>query len=78
MIHFSLHSNFYNFFDAEKTFDNFVEAVSQNVVSNDSVEVQGSNYLLNYQPAQLNVMIELEDKKIWLMDVYRCAFLTNF
>lgn len=74
LINFSLHSGSYNFLDAEKTVDNFIEVVRQNVVPDDNVEVQGPVYLVNYQPAQLNVIIELEGKTIWLTCVYRCVF----
>ena len=73
-----MHSNFYNFFDAEKIVDDFLEAVKQKFIPADNVEDQGSIYLVNYQPAQSNVIIELEDKRIWLTEVYRCVFLTNF
>ena len=45
LINFSLHSGSYNFFDAEKTVDNFIEVVRQNVVPDDNVEVQGPVYL---------------------------------
>lgn len=45
LINFSLHSGSYNFFDAEKTVDNFIEVVRQNVVPDDNVEVQGPAYL---------------------------------
>ena len=69
-----MHSNFYNFFDAEKIVDDFLEAVKQKFIPADNVEDQGSIYLVNYQPAQSNVIIELEDKRIWLTEVYRCVF----
>ena len=71
-INFSLHSNFYNLFDGEKTIDDFIEVVRQKFVPNDNAEVQGSIYLVNYQPAQSNVISELEDKRIWSTDVYCC------
>lgn len=73
-----MHSNSYNIFDAEKTVDDFIEVARENFVPNDNVEVKGSVYLLNYQPAQSSVIIELEDKKIWLTDVYRCDFFNQF
>ena len=73
-INYSLHSNFYNFFDAENTVDDFLEAVKQKFIPTDNAESQGSIYLVNYQPAQSNVIIELEDKRIWLTDVYRSVF----
>ena len=65
-----MNSNFYNFFDGEKTTDDFIEVVRQKFVPNDNVEVQGSIYLVNYQPVQSNVINELEDKGIWSTDVY--------
>ena len=65
-----MHSNFYNFFDGEKATDDFIEVVRQKFVPNDNVEVQGSIYLVNYQPVQSNVINELEDKGIWSTDVY--------
>ena len=67
-----MHSNFYNLFDGEKTIDDFIEVVRQKFVPNDNAEVQGSIYLVNYQPAQSNVISELEDKRIWSTDVYCC------
>ena len=76
-INYSLHSNCYNFLDAEKAIDDFLEAVRQKFIPTDNVEVQGSIYLINYEPAQSNVIIELEDKRIWFTDIYRCVFLTN-
>ena len=72
LINFSLHSNFYNLFDGEKTIHDFIEVVRQKFVPNDNVEVQGSIYLVNYQPSQSNVITELEDKRIWSTDVYCC------
>lgn len=33
-----MHSNFYNFFDGEKTTDDFIEVVRQIFVPNDNVE----------------------------------------
>ena len=77
-INYFLHSNFYNFFDAEKTINDFLVAVKQKFISTDNIEVQGSVYLVNWQPAQSSVIIELEDKRIWLTDVYRCIFLKQF
>ena len=73
-INISAHSNSYNFFDGEKAIDNLIENVRQKFVTSNNVEVQGSVYLVNYQPAQSNVVIELEDKRIWLTDVYHCVF----
>ena len=52
-------ANFCNFFDVEKTIDNFIEVVRQKFVPNDNVEVQGSVYLVNYQPAWSNVITEV-------------------
>ena len=52
-------ANFYNCFDVEKTIDNFIEVVRQKFVPNDNVEVQGSVYLVNYQPAWSNVITEV-------------------
>ena len=69
-MNYSLHSNFYNLFNVEKTGDGFLEAVTQKFIPTDNVEVQVSIYLVNYQPAQSNVIIQLEDKRIWLTDVY--------
>ena len=69
-MNYSLHSNFYNLFNVEKTGDGFLEAVIQKFIPTDNVEVQVSIYLVNYQPAQSNVIIQLEDKRIWLTDVY--------
>ena len=69
-----LHSNFYNFFDAEKTIDEFLDAVKQKFILTDNVEVQGSVYLVNYQNVQSNVIFVLEDKRILLIDVYRRVF----
>ena len=77
-MNFSLHSNFYNFFDAGKTVDDFLKAVKQKFIPTDNVEVQGSIYLVKYQPAQSNVIIELKDKRIWLTDVYRYVFFYQF
>ena len=39
-MNFSLHSNFYNFFDAGKTVDDFLKAVKQKFIPTDNVEVQ--------------------------------------
>lgn len=47
-------------------------------VVTDNAEVQGSLYLNNYQLAESDVIIELEDKRIWLTDVYRCVFFNQF
>lgn len=57
--------------------DDFIEAVKCKLVVNDNVEVQGSIYLVNYQPTQSDVIVKLEDKRIYSTDVYCCVFLIN-
>ena len=64
------------FFDAEKAIDDFLDEVREKFVASDGVEIQGPVYLVNYQPTQSNVIIELEDKRILLTDFYR-IFSTN-
>ena len=76
-INFDQHSDFYNFFDAEKTVVGFFSVKNKSVVT-DNLEVQGSVSLVNCQPAESNIVIELEDQRIWLTNVYSCFFLSEF
>ena len=75
-INFPQHSDFYKLFDNEKTVDNFIEAVRNEFVVTDNDEVEGSVCLVKYQPAESDVIIKLEGKRILLAGVYR-FFLIN-
>lgn len=77
-INFDQHSNFYNFFDARKIVVDFLNSAKSKFVVTDNVEVQGSVSLVNYQLAESDVIIELEDQRIWLTNVYSCVFLNDF
>ena len=68
-INFPQHSDFYKLFDNEKTVDNFIEAVRNEFVVTDSVEVEESVCLVKYQPAESDVIIKLEGKRILLTGV---------
>ena len=34
--------------------------------------------MVNYQPAESSVIIELESRRIWLTDVYFCVVFNNY
>ena len=34
--------------------------------------------LISYQPAESNIIIELENRRIWLNDVYTCVFFNDY
>ena len=44
-------------------------------VPNGQIKVEGSVEFIYYQPTELNVLIELESRRIWLTDVYYRVFL---
>lgn len=63
-INFDQHSNFYNFFDAQKTVVDFLKSVKNKFVDTDNAEVHGSVSLVNYQLAESDVIIKLQDQRI--------------
>ena len=54
--------------------DDFIFFVKKNLVPNGKIKVQGSVELINHQPTESNVIIELESRRIWLTDIYCCVF----
>ena len=61
-----------------KTVDDFIFSVERKFVTNGKVKVQGSVELINYQPAESDVIIELESRRIWLTNVYTCVFFNDY
>lgn len=61
-----------------KTVDDFIFSVERKFVFNGKVKVQGSMELISYQPAESNIIIELENRRIWLNDVYTCVFFNDY
>ena len=60
-INYFQHRNSYDFFDAEKSVDSFLNAFERSFVSNKKVKFQGYTELINYQPTEI---IELESKRV--------------
>ena len=58
--------------------DNFILSVGKKLIPNGKVKVQGSVELINYQPPESNVILELESRRIWLTDVYHCVFFNDY
>ena len=63
-IHYFLHKNHYDFYDAEKTENDFIFSVENKFISTRKVSIQGSMELINYQPAEeTDQIIELESRR---------------
>ena len=74
-----LHKNHCDFYNAEKTVNDFIFSVEHKFVSREKVSVQGSMELINYQPAEeTDQIIELESRRSWLTDVYTCVFFNGY
>ena len=74
-INFSLHKNFYNFYDAKKTVDDFALSFERVFVRDKKVKTHGSIELVDYQPTEI---IELESRRIWMTYIYVCKFFNEF
>ena len=60
----SIHKNYYDFFDAEKTVKEFNSSLENKFVSRGKIKVQGSVEIINYQPAdEIDQLIELESRR---------------
>ena len=77
-INFSLHKNYYDFYNAEKTVNDFIFSIEKKVVVSGEVTLQSSMELINYQPAETDRIVELEAKRTWLTDVYTCFFFKGY
>ena len=74
-----LHKNYYDFYDARKTVDDFIFSVDNKFVLRGKVSVQGSMELINYQPEEeTDQIIELESRRSWLTDVYIYVFFNGY
>ena len=74
-INYFQHRNSYDFFDAEKSVDSFLNAFERSFVSNKKVKFQGYTELINYQPTET---IELESKRVWLTDVFTGRYFSQY
>ena len=74
-INYFQHRNFYDFFDAEKVDDSFLNAFEMCFVSNKKMKFQGYRELIHYQSAEI---IELESKRVWLTDVFTNKYLNQY
>ena len=77
-INFSLHKNYYDFYNAEKTVNDFSFSVEKKFAVSGKVALQGPMELINYQPAETDTKVKLEGKRTWLTDVYTCAFFNGY
>ena len=68
------HKNYYNYFVAEKIVDSFLNSFERSFVSTKKVKKQGYIELVNYQPSEV---IKLENKTMWLTDVFACRFFNQ-
>ena len=59
-------------FDAMEIVDNFTVAFETVFDPHKNVRLQGSIDPINYMPSEI---IELESRKIWMIDVYKCKSL---
>ena len=48
----------------KRTVDDFIFSVKKNLVPNGKVKVQGSVELINHQPTESNIIIELQSRRI--------------
>ena len=76
-INYSLHKNYYNFYDAKKAVNDFICSAENKFISSGKVNVQGSMELIKYQLAETDEIIELESRRTWLTDVYTCVFFNR-
>ena len=77
-IKFSLHKNYYDFYNAEKTVNDFIFSVEKKFAVSGKVTLQGSMELINYQPAETDRIVQLEAKRTWLTDVSACVFFNGY
>ena len=66
-INYFQHKNLYDFFDAEKSFDAFLNTFQGSFVSGEKVKFQGYTEQILFQSTE---RIELESKKIWFTEVF--------
>ena len=78
LINYSLHKNYYDFYNAKGTVNDFIFSVENKFVSNGKVNVQGSMGLINYQLAETDQIIELESRRTWLSDAYTRVFFNGY
>ena len=74
-INYFEHKNFYDFFDLEKIVEDFLSAFERPFTSTKKNKVQGYIKLINYQPSEI---IELESKRVWLIDVFTFRFFNKY
>ena len=72
---FSTYKNFYDFFDAEKVVDSFLNAFERSFVSDKKLKFQGYTELINYQSTEI---IKLESKRVWLTDVFTGKYCNQY
>ena len=78
LINYSLYKNYYHFYNAKGTVNDFIFSVENKFVSNGKVNVQGSMGLINYQSAETDQIIELESRRTWLTDAYMRVFSNGY
>ena len=78
LINYSLHKNYYDFYNANETVNDFIFSVENKFVSNGKVNVQGSMGVINYQSAETDQIIELESRRTWLTDAYTRVFFNGY
>ena len=78
MINFSLHKNYYDFYNAEKTVNDFIFFVEKQLFVSGKVTLQDSMELINYQPVETDRVFELEARGTWLTVVYTCVFFNGY
>ena len=74
-INYFQHKNLYDFFDAEKSFDAFLNTFQGSFVSGEKVKFQGYIELIIFQSTE---RIELESKRIWLTEVFTGRYFNKF
>ena len=74
-INYFQHRNFYDFFDAEKVVDSFLNAFERSFVSDKKLKFQGYTELINYQSTEI---IKLESKRVWLTDVFTGKYCNQY
>ena len=74
-INYFQHRNFYNFFDAEKIVDSFLNTFERSFVFDSKAKMHGYIDLINYQPTKI---IEVESKRVWLTDVFTGRYFIQY
>ena len=74
-INYFQHKNFYDFFNAEKSFDAFLNTFQGSFVPGEKVKFQGYIELIIFQSTE---RIELESKRICLTEVFTGRYFNKF